>query len=887
MEENLDDLPIHPVSDLIKIRGAGGQDVPFTGYVEARLTLQMLPSQPPVDHDCLLLVVEDTSYSARVPVVVGTNVIKPCLGRVGDRYRGCPTAWNLAFHHLTKRDKFLSRTKTPKVQATNTKCFTVQAHQTVVVWGKVRTDASVGCYDAYTQAIPQANISGCLTVIPSVSTISQKMAHVPVQLTNTSSRPIKIHPKSTLCGLEFAERVGPITDSTSPESPTATVQSQSMTAEAQSSGSSSSAESPKYGSQAFDLDQTDLTSAQKYEARTELSGYEDVISQSRHDNGVATAEPHRVPMTDESPFKHCYRRIPPAQYDEVRALLKDMQDAGTIRESHSPYASPIVLVRKKDGSLRLCIDYRTLNKRTVKDNFPLPRIDDTLDALYGAKWFSSLDLKSGYWQIEMAEADKPKTAFTTPLGFYECNRMPFGLTNAPATFQRLMERCLGDLNLKQCLVYLDDIIVYSATFEEHLTRLKAVLDRLREYNLKLQPTKCHLFRRSINYLGHVISAKGISTDPDKIDALRSWPTPSDVTQLRSFLGFAGYYRRFVKDYSKIAKPLNALLGTPAKKKARRRRTKSTVPWCWSPECQTAFNTIKQKLMEPPVLAYADFSQPFILHTDACTSAKLDATGQRWLAALSAYDFSLSYRPGTKNGDADGLSRRPHPFSVDKTQPADHESLPVEVTSDVVQVLCAHHLTSNSGKESNNPAIEAVCCNSQIVLPVLDDTMSTQDGQPVLPAISMEEWRRLQEADPTIKRVIELKISGTRPSPREEPPAVRNLLREWDRLHLHHNVLHRVRKVDEQRTFQLVVPPSHRDRAFQGIHDDVGHFGCAKTVELARQRFYWPGMLQNIWTGSSPATGVFVVKLPLSITWPPYAQCKLRNHWNWSAWTTSH
>ena len=159
----------------------------------------------------------------------------------------------------------------------------------------------------------------------------------------------------------------------------------------------------------------------------------------------------------------------------------------------------------------------------------MPRIDDTLDALYGAKWFSSLDLKSGYWQIEVAEEDKPKTAFTTPLGFFECNRMPFGLTNAPATFQRLMERCLGDLNLKQCLVYLDDIIIFSSTFEEHLTRLKAVLAKLREYNLKLQPSKCHLFKGTINYLGHVISAEGISTDPAKIEALRSWPTPTDVT----------------------------------------------------------------------------------------------------------------------------------------------------------------------------------------------------------------------------------------------------------------------------------------------------------------------------------------------------------------------
>ena len=303
--------------------------------------------------------------------------------------------------------------------------------------------------------------------------------------------------------------------------------------------------------------------------RNLLLEYDGSFAQSAHDLGNVSAERHHIKLSDETPFKQRHRRIPPSQYDEVRALLKEMVDAGAIRESHSQFAQPIVLVRKKDGTLRLCIDFRTLNKRTIKDNFPLPRIEDTLDALYGAQWFSSLDLKSGYWQIEMEEADKPKTAFTTPLGFFECNRMPFGLTNAPATFQRLMERCMGDLNLKQCLVYLDDIIVYSATFEEHLVRLSSVFARLAEYGLKLKPTKCCLLRRHVNYLGHVISADGVATDPSKTEALKTWPVPKDAAELRSFLGFAGYYRRFVKYYSKIAQPLNALLGGPPKKKQGR------------------------------------------------------------------------------------------------------------------------------------------------------------------------------------------------------------------------------------------------------------------------------------------------------------------------------
>ena len=206
-----------------------------------------------------------------------------------------------------------------------------------------------------------------------------------------------------------------------------------------------------------------------------------------------------------------------------------MIEAGAIRPSKSPFSSNVVIARIKDGSIRFCIDYRKLNQRTVKDAYAIPRVDDTLQLLAGAKCFSTLDLKSGYWQVEVKEADKAKTAFQVgSLGFYECNRMPFGLCNAPATFQRLMERCMGDLNLRDCLIYLDDIIIFSTTFEEHLERLQAVFARLQDHNLKLKPVKCKLFRRKVSYLGHVVSEAGIHTDPNKIDAIQNWPVPNSV-----------------------------------------------------------------------------------------------------------------------------------------------------------------------------------------------------------------------------------------------------------------------------------------------------------------------------------------------------------------------
>ena len=212
-----------------------------------------------------------------------------------------------------------------------------------------------------------------------------------------------------------------------------------------------------------------------------------------------------------------------------------------IRRSNSPWASPVVLVRKKDGALRFCIDLRRLNARTVKDAYSLPRIEDALDSLNGACLFTSLDLKSGYWQVELDPESIPLTAFTVgPLGFFECTRMPFGLTNAPATFQRLMESCLGELHLDWCIIYLDDIIVFSKTPEEHLTLLEAVFERLAAAGLKLKPSKCKLFQTSLKYLGHIVSEKGIATDPTKIEAIRNWPVPKTVTDVRSFAGFTNY-----------------------------------------------------------------------------------------------------------------------------------------------------------------------------------------------------------------------------------------------------------------------------------------------------------------------------------------------------------
>ena len=296
------------------------------------------------------------------------------------------------------------------------------------------------------------------------------------------------------------------------------------------------------------------------EAKEMLERNAKTFSKNDLDMGRTNLVKHHIKLTDLIPFKEAYRRIPPQMYDEVKAHIQEMLDLGAIRPSNSPWALVIVLVRKKDGRLRFCIDLRRLNNRTVKDAYSLPKIESISDSLLGAKIFSTLDLKAGYWQMEMAEECKAYTAFTCgPLGFYECDTMSFGATNAPATFQRLMHDCLGDLNMRWCIVYLDDIIIFSDTKEKHLKRLEVVFQKLAVAGLKLKPSKCFLFREEIEYLGHVVSGKGISTNPKKVKAVTKWPTPKTVYDVRSFLGFVGYYRRFIKDFSKISKPIREVI----------------------------------------------------------------------------------------------------------------------------------------------------------------------------------------------------------------------------------------------------------------------------------------------------------------------------------------
>ncbi|KMQ84394.1 krab-a domain-containing protein, partial [Lasius niger] len=251
------------------------------------------------------------------------------------------------------------------------------------------------------------------------------------------------------------------------------------------------------------------------------SQFEDLIA------GNCGVLEHDIKVTDSKPIKQAPRRVPIYLREEVDRIIKEMKSQGVIEESRSPWVSPVVLVKKKDGSFRFCVDYRKLNSVTVKDSYPLPRIEDILDQLSGNSWFSTLDLKSGYWQVKLSSKDKEKTAFSVGNGLWQFNVMPFGLCNAPATFERLMEKVFQEILSKICLIYLDDIIVFSKTLEEMIENLRKAFLRLRSANLKINPKKCSLFGREVKYFGHVVSEQGITTDPEKISAVRNWPVPQN------------------------------------------------------------------------------------------------------------------------------------------------------------------------------------------------------------------------------------------------------------------------------------------------------------------------------------------------------------------------
>ncbi|KAF0721971.1 hypothetical protein Ae201684_018793 [Aphanomyces euteiches] len=321
----------------------------------------------------------------------------------------------------------------------------------------------------------------------------------------------------------------------------------------------------------------------------------------------------------------------------MEAEIQQYLDLGLIRPSTSPWESPVLMIRKPDGSIRFCIDYRKLNDVTIKDRYPMPRVDDLLDVLGKSKYFSTMHVASGYWNVRMEEKSIEKTAFICKFGLYEWLVMPFGLCNAVPQFERLMEDVLRDQVWKSCLVYLDDVIVFSQDFATHISRLREVLSCLLAASFKLKMSKCKWGKTSVAFLGHIVTPAGILPNPEKVKSVLKIRPLRNVAEVRAFLGLAGYFRRFIKGFAAISRPLEKL--------------KTAEVFQWTHECDEALNILKRKLVSPPILAYPDFDKPFFILVDACpvavgavlmqrqdnrdrviayTSQALDATQQKWI-----------------------------------------------------------------------------------------------------------------------------------------------------------------------------------------------------------------------------------------------------------------
>ena len=588
----------------------------------------------------------------------------------------------------------------------------------------------------------------------------------------------------------------------------------------------------------IDFTHSALSPSQQQDLLTLLHDYNDLFASDADPTGRTAVVRHAI-NTEGPPIRQPMRRQPVALKEAIDSEVQKMLEQGVVQPSFSPWSSPIVMVKKKDGSWQFCIDYRKLNEATHHDAYPLPRVDATPDSLAGSIFFTTLDLASGYWQVELEPRDKEKTAFSTSKGHFEFNVMPFGLTNAPATFQRLMECTLAGLVGDQCLIYLDDVIIFSSTFNDHLRRLASVFDRLRAAGLKLKASKCHFIQEQVTYLGHIISSEGIKPDNAKLTAVTTYPTPQNTKEVKQFMDISNYYRCFIPAYAHIAEPLHRLL------------RKSPKTFQWTEQCEASFNTLKSKLTIPPILAFPRFMDPFIVSTDASdraiggvlsqiqdgherviaywsrqltkaqrnystierealaivgavkefypylygfhfqlltdhnplTSLKtLKDTGgriTRWLLFLQQFDFTVAYKKGTSNSNADALSRRP----------PDH-----------------------------HPTVSAVgTCT-----PLADtDTLAKAQQDD------------LQLAD--LKYHVE---QGTFPQ---------HCSQGFCKCFIRNGLLCREYKdsTNQMTYIQTVVPPSLRTVVLQEVHNNLGHFGTKKTFDQVKTRFYWPGYERDV------------------------------------------
>lgn len=540
--------------------------------------------------------------------------------------------------------------------------------------------------------------------------------------------------------------------------------------------------------------------------------------------GCCTAVAHKIDTGEAPPVKQRYYPVSPPIQKVLDEKLKEMLDAGVIEKSSSPWSSPVVLIKKPTGEYRFCVDYRKLNAVTRRDAYPLPYISHILDRLRDAKFLSSIDLKSAYWQVPVEEDSRPKTAFTVPnRGLFQFNRLPFGLHNSPATWQRLIDEVLGPELEPHVFVYLDDIVVATSDFSSHLKVLEDVLTRLKKAGLTLNWDKSHFCRDELRYLGYIVDHTGLRVDPEKIEAILGFPTPTTVRQVRRFLGLATWYRRFVPEFSRLAAPMTDLL----------RKSKK---WSWGEEQEEAFRALKEKLVSAPILKCPDFSLPFILQTDASSTGLGAILSQETTEGERPIAFaSRSLTPSERNFSTTEQECLAVLWAIEKFRPY-LEGSQFTVITDHHALVWLGNLKDPQGRLARW-ALKLQQYQYKVVhrpgrLHAAADALSRAER-----TAALEEDTQPTDDDPWLWRMTErIDTSPEKyPSWRLEGRKLFKLVKDpW-------------RPLDGGKTWNEVPPKSRRREILRKLHDSPigGHLGAWKTMERVRQSFYWPGMGADI------------------------------------------
>lgn len=567
-----------------------------------------------------------------------------------------------------------------------------------------------------------------------------------------------------------------------------------------------------------------------------LQKYRSCFANGLQELGCAKNVEMKIELADTKPVIYRPYRMSFSERQKVREIVDELLDNDIVQESESNYASPILLVRKKTGEQRLCVDFRALNAKSVKDKYPLPLIEDQISNLSGNKFFITLDLASGYYQIPMAAESRHLTAFVTPDGHYEFKRMPFGLANAPAVFQKMMNKLLGSRRFTSALAYMDDLLIPSITIEEGFKRLEDVLQLLQDSGLTLKLAKCRFFDTQLEYLGYEISAAGIKPGERKILAVKEFPVPRNIHEVRQFLGLASYFRKFVKGFGEIARPLTSLL-------------KKQNLWKWTDTENQAFTNLKARLVERPVLALYDPKLDTELHTDASAlgiggillqwqsnprELKPVAYFSRQTTAEERYFHS--YELETLAVVCSLKKFRVYLLGLKFTVMTDCNALRTTLTKrDLIPRIARWWLQISEFQF--NIEYRAGCRMSHVDAlsrnPVVQDRSNAEiDGNPVVLHITTNNWLlTLQLADPELSRIAKIL----------KPDLDEEILEVKKNYTLKNNVLYR--KVGDQ--LKLVVPRNARWQVCKMNHDDIGHFGQAKTTERIQSQYWFPKLRRYV------------------------------------------